>query len=173
MSENNNIDYVQKFKNFSKFYIPKIDNFIEQFIDDKKKNAEYDFINNMYEDLSEYCTRDGKRVRPLLLILSYIGYKNRFVNIDKVIPLGSVVEMMHSFLLIQDDIIDRSETRRGGQTLHLISQQKFSGYSHIDTVGRDVAFILADILFANSLEIISKIDFSKKVKDRFLKIFSE
>ena len=173
MSENNSIDYVQKFKDFSEKYIPEVDSFIKSFIETKKNKAEYSFISEMYDDLAEYSVRDGKRIRPLLLILSYLGYKKFFNKVDEVVSLGAIVELMHSFLLIQDDIIDRSDTRRGGKALHIISQEKYNSYSHIDTVGRDVALILADILFANSLEVISDADFSKKVKDRFLKIFSE
>ena len=52
----------------------------------------------------------GKRIRPLLLLLSAkaLGCQD-----ESRIRLGAVVEMLHTATLVHDDIIDEADTRRG------------------------------------------------------------
>ena len=52
----------------------------------------------------------GKRIRPLLLLLSS---KALGCTSHSRIRLGAVVEMLHTATLVHDDIIDEAETRRG------------------------------------------------------------
>ncbi len=56
----------------------------------------------------------GKRLRPLLLLLS-----NHAVGGDwrKALSAAAAVELMHNFSLIHDDIEDKSEMRRGRPTV--------------------------------------------------------
>jgi octaprenyl-diphosphate synthase len=62
-------------------------------------------------DIASYLiTGGGKRIRPLLLLLSAkaLGCKS-----TARIRLGAVVEMLHTATLVHDDIIDEASTRRG------------------------------------------------------------
>ncbi len=163
---------INYFNEFSRDFIPEIDRFINDFFSEKIKISPYSFMADMYKDLNEYCARDGKRIRPLLLLISYLGYKKGRKNLNEIIKLGAVIEMMHSFLLIQDDIIDRSVLRRGGKALHILCREKFSHLTGNKNIGSDTALILADVLFANSLEIIGNAEINLKVKNEFLKIFA-
>ncbi len=52
----------------------------------------------------------GKRIRPLLLLLSA---KALGCESESRIKLGAVVEMLHTATLVHDDIIDEADTRRG------------------------------------------------------------
>jgi octaprenyl-diphosphate synthase len=52
----------------------------------------------------------GKRIRPLLLLLSARALES---NSEARIRLGAVVEMLHTATLVHDDIIDEASTRRG------------------------------------------------------------
>ncbi len=52
----------------------------------------------------------GKRIRPLLLLLSA---KALGCEAESRIRLGAVVEMLHTATLVHDDIIDEADTRRG------------------------------------------------------------
>ena len=52
----------------------------------------------------------GKRIRPLLLLLSSSALGS---TSPARIRLGAVVEMLHTATLVHDDIIDEAETRRG------------------------------------------------------------
>jgi geranylgeranyl diphosphate synthase type I len=56
----------------------------------------------------------GKRVRPLLTLLSCAGVEGIW---QTALPAASAIELLHNFSLIHDDIEDRSEMRRGRPTL--------------------------------------------------------
>jgi octaprenyl-diphosphate synthase len=62
-------------------------------------------------DIAQYLMAGGgKRIRPLLLLLS-----SKALGCDSPsrIRLGAVVEMLHTATLVHDDIIDEADTRRG------------------------------------------------------------
>ena len=160
------------FQIFCETYIPEIDLFIKEFFQNKKKAVEYQFTEDFYTYLEEFCLREGKRIRPLLLILSYLGYKRGAKNLKEIKKLASVLEIMHSMLLIQDDIIDRSLLRRGEKTIHILCQEHFSKHTNNINIGTDIALVLSDILFTNAIEIISNTKMNIRIKDEFLKIFA-
>jgi octaprenyl-diphosphate synthase len=62
-------------------------------------------------EIGEYLRAGGgKRIRPMLLLLSskLFDYSGRGA-----IKLGAVVEIIHTATLVHDDIIDEAQTRRG------------------------------------------------------------
>jgi len=62
-------------------------------------------------EIGEYLRGGGgKRIRPMLLLLSarLFNYQGRGA-----IKLGAVVEIIHTATLVHDDIIDEAQTRRG------------------------------------------------------------
>jgi octaprenyl-diphosphate synthase len=62
-------------------------------------------------EISEYLRAGGgKRIRPMLLLLSakLFDYNGRGA-----IKLGAVVEIIHTATLVHDDIIDEAQSRRG------------------------------------------------------------
>ncbi|HEY0264138.1 MAG TPA: polyprenyl synthetase family protein [Granulicella sp.] len=62
-------------------------------------------------DIAQYLmSGGGKRIRPLLLLLSAKALGNES---HSRIRLGAVVEMLHTATLVHDDIIDEADTRRG------------------------------------------------------------
>ncbi len=62
-------------------------------------------------DIASYLIAGGgKRIRPLLLLLSS---KALGCESHSRIRLGAVVEMLHTATLVHDDIIDEADTRRG------------------------------------------------------------
>ena len=161
------------FRDFSGEIIPEIDAFISEFFEKKISSADSEFMKEILGYVGEYCLRDGKRIRPLLLLNSYYGYRKGFKKRNEIIKLGAVVELMHSLLLIQDDIIDKSELRRGGKALHILLGEKYSPLTLNPLIGQDIASVTADILFSCCIEIISGTDIRHDVKDRFLEIFSK
>lgn len=158
------------FAEFGKQYIPRIDRYLEDFFSRKAESAPLPVLADLYGDLREFINRDGKRIRPLLLLAGYAGYGGG--RDDEAVPVASILEMMHAMLLIQDDIIDKAALRRGKPALHLLLGEKYSSYTYTDSIGVDIALVLADILFADSLEIVSGSPFDGETKDRFLNIFA-
>jgi geranylgeranyl diphosphate synthase type II len=58
----------------------------------------------------------GKRLRPLLVLLSAKAVGG---NYSDAYYAGTAVELLHSFTLVHDDIMDNADKRRGRQTLHV------------------------------------------------------
>ncbi|MFA5518575.1 MAG: polyprenyl synthetase family protein, partial [Spirochaetota bacterium] len=172
MKEKTDSIYSLAYNLFFEKYSVMIDSYINDFYREKIKGAESDYTKELYEVILEYCLRDGKRIRPMLLVNSYLGYRKGFKKIKEIIKFAAAVELMHSFLLIQDDIIDKSETRRGGEAMHLLLQKKYLPGTGINTIGADVAIVLADVIFSNVIEIISRADVRLVDKNRFLSVFS-
>ncbi len=56
----------------------------------------------------------GKRVRPLLTLLTCAAAGGRW---QSALPAAAGIELIHNFSLLHDDIEDRSDTRRGRQTV--------------------------------------------------------
>lgn len=56
----------------------------------------------------------GKRIRPLLVLLAGYAVSG---NWQPAIPSAAAVELLHNFSLIHDDIEDKSEIRRGRETV--------------------------------------------------------
>ena len=56
----------------------------------------------------------GKRIRPLILLLVTEAVGGDFRN---ALPAAAAVEILHNFSLIHDDIEDKSDKRRGRDTL--------------------------------------------------------
>ncbi len=160
------------FEEFSGIFIPEVDKFIMDYYRKKIKKSGIGFIADMYKMLKEYCTREGKRIRPMVLLSAYSGYKGRTGDYSPLIRLASAVEMMHSFLLIQDDIIDESDIRRGGKALHIAADENYSGYTYNESIGSDIAIVLADVIMSNALEIINESDMKPAVRKKFLRVFS-
>lgn len=69
------------------------------------------FVDEKFRKASGY---KGKRIRPLLCILSYASLSNTY---EKALPLAAGIELIHNFTLIHDDIEDRDEVRRHKPTL--------------------------------------------------------
>jgi geranylgeranyl diphosphate synthase type I len=108
----------------------------------------------------------------MLLLLCYDGDRKGKEAMKELVKLAASLEMMHSFMLIQDDIIDRSETRRGERALHIITSERYCGRTYNANVGVDVAMIMADVLFSNALELVSNADICNRARNRFLSIFA-
>lgn len=71
--------------------------------------------DELYEPIRYILDMDGKRIRPLLTLLSYGLFRE---NIQEVIQPALAVEIFHNFTLMHDDIMDNAPLRRGNVTVH-------------------------------------------------------
>lgn len=70
---------------------------------------------SLYKPVSYILESKGKRLRPLLVLLSAQAVGGKF---DNVYNAAVAVEMLHNFTLVHDDIMDKADKRRGRLTLH-------------------------------------------------------
>lgn len=67
-----------------------------------------------YENRTAIPGAQGKRIRPLLVLLTAEAAGGKWEN---ALPAAAAVELLHNFSLIHDDIEDHSQTRRGRETV--------------------------------------------------------
>lgn len=93
--------------------LKKIDNIILEFAVGKSP---------LIKEISNHLIASGgKRIRPLLLLLSADLFNNH-----KVHDLAAAVELIHSATLLHDDVVDNSAIRRGKKTANAIWDNKSS-----------------------------------------------
>ena len=83
-----------------------------------KEIADYKFGEQpleLYEPIRYILELGGKRLRPLLTLLSYSLFKNDF---EKILKPAVAMEVFHNFTLLHDDIMDKAPLRRGKATVH-------------------------------------------------------
>lgn len=69
----------------------------------------------LYEPIRYGMQEGGKRLRPLLLLLT----ANMFTDdVEQCVDTAVGVEMFHNFTLLHDDIMDNSPTRRGRDSVY-------------------------------------------------------
>lgn len=125
----------------------------------------------LFESIKDFTLREGKRIRPLLLILSYKGYARHKKTISKDIYNASTcMEFLHNFMLIHDDIIDCSSLRRGKPTMHKLLAHAVKT-DNPDKLGRDLSIIAGDIVYALAIDAFLSINESLDRKERALKYF--
>lgn len=91
-----------------------------------------------------YALRPAKRVRPALVLVGY-GIGRPGARAPKALwRFAAALELLHTFLLVHDDVADGAETRRGGAALH-----RMLGAGRR---GEDLAVVVGDHLFARAIE---------------------
>jgi len=71
--------------------------------------------NNLYEPIRYILSLGGKRMRPVLTLMSAEIFNT---DCTKALNAATAVEVFHNFSLIHDDIMDDAPLRRGNQTVH-------------------------------------------------------
>lgn len=150
----------------------RIDASLETFMDKVKQDYKLHLVNPvLYESIREFSLRKGKRIRPLLLILSYQGYCPSEKNVPPSLFYASTcIELLHNFMLIHDDIIDRSNLRRGKPTLHKILG-KIIKTANQEKLGYDLGIVAGDIVYALAIDAFLSVQETPRRKEAALKYF--
>lgn len=108
---------------------------------------------SLYDSALHYIKAGGKRIRPLIAVLSA---RISGGSEEIAIPGAAAVEVLHTFTLVHDDIIDRDEFRRGVPTVHKVW-------------GTEMAIVSGDLLFAYAYRcLVKSLDYGVAV-DRIVK----
>ena len=105
--------------------------------------------NPIISEISSYLfQKAGKRVRPALLVLwsKHFDYKGK-----EHILMAALVETIHTASLIHDDIIDKSDLRRGRETVHA-------------KWGPNITVLLGDYLYIKALNLSLSSNYGKIIQ---------
>lgn len=101
----------------------------------------------VWPQVRAYAQRPAKRLRPALVVAGYALARGGAQPPEGLWQFAAGQELLHTFLLIHDDVADRAELRRGGPSLHRL-------LSEDPRLGGDLAVVAGDHLFARSLEVM-------------------
>lgn len=131
------LDYICRvYRNFMNFqqYQAVFDNYLE-------KNLPRVIPKELYDPYHYIMHLDGKRIRPVLMLLAHDCFKPLT---DEVMRTALAVELFHNFSLMHDDIMDRSDTRRGFPTVHI-------------KYGENAAILSGDAMLILSYQLLEKL----------------
>lgn len=92
-------------------------------------------------DLNRYISKEGKRVRPALVLLSALSCSYRG---DDHIKVAAVVEFIHTATLLHDDVVDDASERR-------------SKPSAPKVWGNGISVLTGDFLYSRAFEMLCEI----------------
>ncbi|MEX0996775.1 MAG: polyprenyl synthetase family protein [Flavobacteriaceae bacterium] len=132
-----------------------LENYKTTFLNYLSENIKTKEPHNLYEPISYILALGGKRLRPILTLMSCELFNTPH---QKALNAALAVELFHNFSLIHDDIMDNAPLRRGKETVH----EKWDINTGI--LSGDAMLILAYQLFesyeANTFQQLAKL-FSK------------
>jgi geranylgeranyl diphosphate synthase type II len=124
----------------------------------EKSIQQYNFGTHpkeLYEPISYLMNIGGKRIRPLLCLLSYGLYKEDF---ESILHPAMAVEVFHNFTLMHDDIMDKAPLRRGKETVH----EKWNA---------NTAILSGDVMLVKAYDLLLNVPGSKLAKS--LELFNQ
>lgn len=105
-----------------------------------KQQSLGDSPQELYDPIRYLMQLGGKRIRPVLCLLSYSLFK---ADWEKVVPTALSIEIFHNFTLMHDDIMDKAPLRRGKQTVH----EKWND---------NIAILSGDVMLVNAYQYLNQ-----------------
>ena len=92
-----------------------INQYQEQFLAYLQSQKKDNEPKNLYEPIDYILQLGGKRMRPVLTLMSTEVFDTDY---KKALPAALAIEVFHNFSLVHDDIMDDAPLRRGKITVH-------------------------------------------------------
>lgn len=150
----------------------RIEREIPYFFDDL--NEEYSLKDTsaaLFKSITDFVSRTGKRIRPCLFVIGYLGYGKK--EPSGLYRCAISLELLHDFLLVHDDIIDKSATRRGKPSMHEIFNKQLSSRKNIKFNGQDLAIVAGDVISSMGIRAFLAIKEDPLRKEKALIKFNE
>lgn len=153
-----------------------VDAVLERFFSLSKKRATP--LGAPYEQLwglLERNTQGGKRFRPRMVMAAYAGLGGD--DMDAAAYIGASFELLHTALIVHDDVIDRDFVRRGIPNIsgsyrdHAVDRG--ASVEIAEHRGVSAAVIAGDLALFNAYRLIDKSGVTGEMRDRLLEILDE
>jgi geranylgeranyl diphosphate synthase, type I len=151
-------------------------------IDERLESLFHDVFNNenyhplffpvppleINRELEALTLRGGKRLRPALMVAGYELYREGALQNAALLDAACAMELLQSYFLIHDDIMDGDPMRRGGPSVHSSLQRK-TGHNEL---GMHLGILAGDLGCAFHEYLLSGLDCADDVYRRVQQIFS-
>ena len=106
------------------------------------RRAELEESKVLFDEIERMVRAGGKRVRPLF---AYWGHRaSGRPHDDRMVVAAAALELLHTFALIHDDVMDGADERRGHPTVHAAHDVSTA------ILAGDLALVLADDLLMSA-----------------------
>lgn len=145
----------------------ELESILKKYLDDQIERAQA--VDASYQELWQMTAKvvlaGGKRLRPYLLCQSYIGFGK---NDTAIMQVAAAWELLHVFMLIHDDIIDRDYIRHGQPNVAGLLLEKYTktstGIKNARHYADGGAMIAGDLLLSACYDLINSCDLSGSQK---------
>jgi len=108
-------------------------------------------------DQARHFAQGGKRLRPAFCYWGYVAAAATQDSPQAIIDIAASLDLLHLSALVHDDLIDASDTRRGGPAAHRFFEAYHRSQGWVgdsERFGQSAAILFGDLLFAWSESII-------------------
>jgi geranylgeranyl diphosphate synthase type I len=119
------------------------------------------------KNLKDFLSRPGKRIRPVLFVLGFKAFSEKEAKGLYASCLS--IELLHDFMLVHDDIIDKSLLRRGRPSMHELFNNFLESKRNIKFTGEDLSIVVGDIIYAMALDAFLEVKVRPEFKEEALK----
>ena len=101
----------------------------------------------------------GKRLRPTFAYWGWRGIVGPDDPVEQVLPALAALELMHTFALVHDDVMDESATRRGAPTAHRIFAADHRGAGRLgdpEHFGATSAILVGDVCLVWADQLLAR-----------------
>jgi geranylgeranyl diphosphate synthase type I len=159
-------------KRFKKEIDPLLGAYFDEAIAEARK--ENVFVADALRQVKKIVLGGGKRLRSALMCYGYLAAGGR--DRQMILETSMSVEVVHTFLLIHDDIIDRDDFRHGQRTIHshyTALGKKFLTAHEATHFGDAIGIVVGDMIAAFGNDIIFRSPFPDGKKFRALSVLQK
>ena len=127
----------------------------------------------LYDRAAEFVLRGGKRIRPLLALASYRILSGQMEQVPRAVARASAsLELFHAFMLVHDDLIDASASRRDQPTLPeaIRRDTRFRADSRR---AADLGIVAGDLLFALGNRLVGRSGLDPRMTARVQRLLAD
>ena len=113
---------------------------------------------DLVSELADRVANHGKRIRPRLAHWGWVLAGAPEPTRPDLQRVGAALELLHLFALVQDDVMDRSDTRRGRPALHVVATRRHreaDGLGDPVLFGDSVAVLVADLALSEASLLVA------------------
>ena len=116
-------------------------------------------------EAAQVCVAGGKRLRPAFCYWGYVAAAGRPTDPGPLLRAAASLDLLHASLLVHDDLLDGSDTRRGAPSAHRRFEALLPG-PRATRFGEAAAILLGDVLFSWSAEMFESAGLSPEAVRR-------
>lgn len=154
---------IELLKNFKRRFEPLLQSYFD------KKFHQAGKIDSITKEaigmIRDYTMAGGKRIRPAFLYYGYLATGGK--NYGEIFKISIAGELLNSFALIHDDIIDKDASRHGVATIHERYKKIANQYNPTKNgahFGNSMAIISGDMANSMAHDVILNSNFKNDVK---------